>query len=105
MDEILNSTYRYIDMENEKEHDYIYVQNPLKKDEKIKAEVVDYDPKNHIDTRDFKLEDGNKLRVSFTVTAVAKPIDNNGKYLIDPLTNKPYYTINYQISLTTIFKE
>jgi hypothetical protein len=91
-------------MDKNKTPSYVYVQNPQNPSEQVKARIVNFKPSKGMEPMELELEDGNILRVFFTVTAVSQPLKENGEPLTNPSNKKPYYTVNYNISLTPIFK-
>ena len=94
--------YKY--MEKDKRPSYVFVQNPKNPSEQVKARIINFQPLEAFKPLDLELEDGSMLRIVFSVTAVSQPVNENGDPLTNPSTKKPYYTINYNISLTPIFK-
>ncbi len=91
-------------MEKNKNPSYVYVPNPQNPSEQVRAKIINFKPPKAMEPLELELEDGSMLRIFFSVTAVSQPVNEDGVPLINPSNKKPYYTINYNISLTPIFK-
>ena len=83
----------------------IKTQNPLDRSKIVDARVLPFKFQKPPEPIDCELEDGRTVRVTLAISAISEPMNKDGTPLIDPATGQPFFTLNYNVSITTLYSD